>query len=117
MLAGHVDAFAAIVERWNAPLLRLARRFARDEAVAEEMVQEALVRAYRGLAGWRGDAAFSTWLFAVALNVYRSMARRLGPPAEHLDEVAATAGPWEALAAAERAAVVRRAVAALPPVP
>ena len=114
VLAGDVDAFATIVHRWNAPLLRLARRFAGDEAVAEEMVQEAFVRAYRGLAGWRGDSAFSTWLFAVALNVCRTTARRLGPRVEPLDEVTSPGGPWESLAAAERAAVVRRAVAALP---
>ena len=114
VLAGNVDAFAGIVRRWNGPLLRLARRFSRDEAVAEEMVQDAFVRAYRGLAAWRDDAAFSTWLFAVALNCFRTLSRRLGPPTEPLVDTEAGTNPWESLDAADRRAIVRRAVATLP---
>ena len=87
VLQGDAAAFAGIVERWQGPLVNLAYRFVRDRGRAEEMAQEAFLRAYRGLATWRGDAAFSTWLFAVAANLYRAEIRRI-PPLVPLDEIA-----------------------------
>ena len=54
-----------IVTRWQGPLVNLAYRFVRDRGRAEEMAQEAFLRAYRGLATRRGDAAFSPGVFAV----------------------------------------------------
>ena len=72
VLAGDVSAFEGIVRRWQTPLVNLAYRFCRDPGRAEEMAQEAFLRAYRGLRGWRRDSAFSTWMFAVATNLYRS---------------------------------------------
>lgn len=77
VLAGDVDAFELIVRRWHRPLINLAYRFSRDRGRAEEMAQEAFLRAYRSLHQWRKDAAFSTWLFALATNVYRSELRRI----------------------------------------
>src|SRR5687767_12295913 len=77
VLAGDVDAFEGIVERWQRPLVNLAYRFCRNESQAEEMAQDAFLRAFRFLHQWRQDAAFSTWLFSIALNVYRSRMRRL----------------------------------------
>ena len=71
-----MDAFSGIVERWQRPLVNLAYRFCRDRGQAEEMAQEAFLRAFQRLGQWRDDAAFSTWLFAVALNVYRNATRR-----------------------------------------
>ncbi|MFB3779157.1 MAG: RNA polymerase sigma factor [Bryobacteraceae bacterium] len=64
----------------------------------------------------RRDAAFSTWLFALASNLYRTELKRLPPRAESLDRVAAAGGPDpEALAGGrETASAVRAAVAALP---
>ena len=79
VLAGDVSAFEAIVRRWQTPLVNLAYRFCRDRGRAEDMTQEAFLRAYRSLASWRKDAAFSTWLFALATNLYRSEIRRLPP--------------------------------------
>ena len=76
VLAGEIAAFEGIVRRWQGPLVNLAYRFCRDRARAEEMAQEAFLRAYRGLNRWRKEAAFSTWLFAVATNLYRSELRR-----------------------------------------
>ena len=92
VLQGDAAAFAGIVERWQGPLVNLAYRFVRDRGRAEEMAQEAFLRAYRGLATWRGDAAFSTWLFAVATNLYRAEIRRI-PPLVPLDEIAEPASP------------------------
>jgi RNA polymerase sigma-70 factor (ECF subfamily) len=77
VLAGDADAFESIVRRWHHPLISLAYRFCRDHGRAEEMAQEAFLRAYRALHQWRKDAVFSTWLFALATNVYRSELRRI----------------------------------------
>lgn len=118
-LAGDPDGFAGIVERWQAPLLNLAYRFVRDRDRAEDLAQDAFVQAYRRLDRFRGDSAFSTWLFSVALNVYRSALRRRPVPAVPLDAVAERIDPRQpvelALADAERDELVRRAVLALPP--
>jgi RNA polymerase sigma-70 factor (ECF subfamily) len=86
VLAGDVSAFEPIVRRWQKPLVNLAYRFCRDRSRAEDMAQEAFLRAYRSLASWRGDAAFSTWLFALATNLYRSEIKRLPPLTTQLDE-------------------------------
>ena len=86
VLAGEVSAFEGIVRRWQGPLINLAYRFCHDRARAEDMAQEAFLRAYRGLVQWRKDAAFSTWLFSVATNLYCSELRR-STPMLALDEV------------------------------
>lgn len=86
VLAGDVSSFEPIVRRWQKPLVNLAYRFCRDRSRAEDMAQEAFLRAYRSLASWRKDAAFSTWLFALATNLYRSEIRRLPPLTAPLDE-------------------------------
>ena len=79
VLAGNTAAFAGIVERWQSPLVNLAYRFCRDSSRAEDMAQEAFLRAYRKLETFRGEASFSTWLFALATNVYRDEVRRVTP--------------------------------------
>jgi RNA polymerase sigma-70 factor (ECF subfamily) len=88
VLAGDLSAFEGIVRRWQLPLVNLAYRFCRDRARAEEMAQEAFLRAYRGLAQWRGDAAFSTWLIALAANQYRSAIQRRPIALVALDQAA-----------------------------
>jgi RNA polymerase sigma-70 factor (ECF subfamily) len=110
-------AFERIVYRWQRPLINLAFRFCHDRARAEDMAQEAFLRAYRALNGWRRDAAFSTWLFALATNLYRSELRRIPAKTFSLDEVAELGGVaaiHEALEDEGRDRVVRRAVWGLP---
>ena len=90
VLAGDISAFEGIVRRWQGPLVNLAYRFYGDRGRAEDMAQEAFLRAYRALGQWRKDAAFSTWLFAVATNLYRSELRRIpvrGLPLEDIAEL------------------------------
>ena len=77
VLAGETDAFERIVRRWQRPLINLAYRFFRDHGRAEEMAQAAFLRAYRALSQWRKEAAFSSWLFALTTNLYRSELRRI----------------------------------------
>jgi RNA polymerase sigma-70 factor (ECF subfamily) len=80
------------------------------------MAQEAFVKAYAALASWRGESRFSTWLFALALNLYRSRARRYEPAFVPVDEATAADAPraLDVLEARERDERVRRAVLALP---
>ena len=117
VLAGETEAFALLVERWQIPLVNLAWRYCRDRGRAEEMAQEAFLRAWRNLAQWRGDAAFSTWLFALAANFYRTELRRIPAGMKSLDEIAEP--PDERLSpgvldTARRDESIRRAVLALP---
>lgn len=116
VLAGDTDAFGGIVERWQGPLVNLAYRFCHDHGHAEDMAQEAFLKAYRSLASWRGEARFSTWLFAIALNLYRSRVRRVELPLVALDRVQLVdeQRPEDAFEDRERDETVRRAVLKLP---
>lgn len=117
VLAGDVSAFEGIVRRWQGPLVNLAYRFCRDRGRAEEMAQEAFLRVYRALGQWRKDAAFSTWLFAVATNLYRTELRRIPARVVSLDDVAELRDPRApdgGLEDVDRDRAVRRAVVALP---
>jgi RNA polymerase sigma-70 factor (ECF subfamily) len=117
VLAGDISAFEEIVQRWQKPLINLAYRFCHDRGRAEEMAQEAFLRAYRGLNQWRKDAAFSTWLFALATNLYRSELRRIPARTMSLDEIAEPADTRASdggLEDRDRNSAVRRAVLNLP---
>ena len=116
-LAGDRSGFEAIVGRWQSRLVSLAWRFCRDRATAEDMAQEVFVKAFRSLASFRGDSAFSTWLISIAVNTFRSRLRAEGQPLLSLDpnRVFATAqGPSRDLEDRERDEHVRRAVLTLP---
>ncbi len=74
-------AFAELVRRHQSAVRGLLRRLApADPALADDLAQETFLRAYRGLAGWRGGARFSTWLYRIAWNAWASHARRPPPP-------------------------------------
>lgn len=118
VLAGDISSFEGIVRRWQGPLINLAYRFCRDRGRAEEMAQEAFLRAYRALAQWRKEATFSTWLFALATNLYRSELRRIPATNVMLDDVAEpvdTRAQDGGVEDRDRDLAVRRAVGALPP--
>ena len=67
--AGEVEAFSVLVRRHERIVYNLAFRFMRDTALAEDMAQEAFLKAYRLLHGFRGDCSFSTWLYRVTSSV------------------------------------------------
>jgi RNA polymerase sigma-70 factor (ECF subfamily) len=116
VLDGDTSAFAAIVERWQGPLVNLAYRFCRDRERAEDMAQEAFLRAFRGLKSWRRDAAFSTWLFALATNVYRTEMRRFTPESIPLDDTVSPVSSLENSASEDdRRSMVQKALRSLPP--
>ncbi|MFZ0684968.1 MAG: sigma-70 family RNA polymerase sigma factor [Terriglobales bacterium] len=117
VLAGDISAFEGIVRRWQGPMINLAYRFCQDRGRAEEMAQEAFLRAYRGLSQWRKEAVFSTWLFALATNLYRSELRRIPARTASIDDIAEPADTRASDGGMEeydRDLAVRRAVDNLP---
>ena len=68
VLAGDLAAFNGIVQRWQGRLINLAWRFSRDRSSAEDMAQEAFVKAFRSLRTFRGESTFSMWMMSIALN-------------------------------------------------
>lgn len=83
-LARHRDegAIRVLVQRHNRRLFRVARSVVRDDAEAEDIVQETYVRASTNLDRFRGDAQLSTWLTRIALNEALGRVRRRRPMAE-----------------------------------
>jgi RNA polymerase sigma-70 factor (ECF subfamily) len=81
--AGDVRAFEALVRRYERWVFTLTLRMLGDRAEAEDLAQEVFLKAYRGLAGFRGDSRFSTWLYAIAsrhcLTALAGRARAGGP--------------------------------------
>jgi RNA polymerase sigma-70 factor (ECF subfamily) len=74
--AGDMDSFNQLVTRWERPIYALAFRTLRREEDARDVVQEAFMRAYRGLPGFKGQAKFSSWLYRIALNLCRDWIRK-----------------------------------------
>src|SRR5262245_27838586 len=74
--AGDAEAFRALVERYGAPLFRLAWRIVGDAATADDAVQESLLRAYRALPRFDDRARFATWLYRIAANTAVEMLRK-----------------------------------------
>jgi RNA polymerase sigma-70 factor (ECF subfamily) len=117
VLAGDTAAFAAIVQRWQGPLVKLAYRFCRNRARAEDMAQDAFLRAFGRLSTWRRQSAFSSWLFSLAINLYRSELRRVPPdavPFETIPEIAAPRRVDTDFEEQDRRAALRRALDSLP---
>ena len=67
-LRNEPTAFRAIMARHNQRLFRIARGVVRDDSIAEDVVQEAYLRAFRNLDKFRGEASLSTWLHRIVLN-------------------------------------------------
>ncbi|MGO4839156.1 sigma-70 family RNA polymerase sigma factor, partial [Rhizobiaceae sp. 2RAB30] len=76
------DAIRVLVQRYNRRLFRVARGIVRDDAEAEDVVQETYVRAFTNLGSFRGEAQLSTWLTRIALNEALGRMRRRRPTAE-----------------------------------
>ncbi len=66
--SGERNAFDALVRKYRQRVLKLAMRYVRNRADAEDAVQEAFLKAYGGLRNFRGDAAFYSWLHRIAIN-------------------------------------------------
>jgi RNA polymerase sigma-70 factor (ECF subfamily) len=71
---GDADAYAALVERYYGSCARIARRMLRNDADAEDVVQDTFLRAYRSIARFDGQRVFRVWLFTILVNQCRSAA-------------------------------------------
>ncbi len=69
---GDKHAFDLLVSKYQRRLGRLISRFVRDPAEAEDVTQDAFIKAYRALPGFRGDSAFYTWLYRIGINTAKN---------------------------------------------
>jgi RNA polymerase sigma-70 factor (ECF subfamily) len=123
---GDGAAAALVMQRHNRALWRIARGILRDEAEAEEAVQDAYMRAFTSAAGFRGEASLSTWLARIVINeALRRLGRRRptadlsaiaeGTAARHPHPLAMPPPtPEQAAARAQIRRLVEQAVDALP---
>ena len=121
VLEGDISLFEILMRRYNQRLFRVARGILADDAEAEDVMQDAYVRAFRELAGFRGEARFATWLTRIACHEALARARkrrRLVPisPAggEPPDPPSQASSPERELENRELQAVLRDAVEVLP---
>ena len=101
---GDVESFNQLVLRWERPIYALAYRVIGREEEARDVVQETFLRAFRGLANFRGQAKFSSWIYRIALNLCRDWIRRerrapvsQAPEGVDLADLAAERGPAESI--------------------
>src|SRR3954468_13529803 len=122
---GDVESFNQLILRWERPIYALAYRVIGREDEARDVCQEAFLRAFRALPGFKGQAKFSSWLYRITLNLCRDWIRRqrrtpVSQMPEDMDalEAAAARGPVESIedlgARRELSAVVEEAMALLP---
>lgn len=69
---GDRAAFNVLVLKYQHKVLKLVNRYVRDQAEAEDIAQEAFIKAYRALPSFRGDSAFYTWLYRIAINTAKN---------------------------------------------
>jgi len=121
-LAGTPGAFDLIVERYRRPIYQVCYRFVGNHEDASDLSQDVFLRAYRGLKNFRGQAALSTWLYRIGVNVCLNRVSTKKPldsttnePIETQNLIDATNdSPAERLMREEQSARVRAAIARLP---
>ena len=124
---GDKRAFDVLVLKYQHRIYSLVTRFIRDPDEVRDVVQEAFIKAYRALPGFRGESAFFTWLYRIAINTAKNylVSRARRPPgadvdiedAEYLESAGALrdlAGPENQLMTEQLRAVIDKAIRALP---
>jgi RNA polymerase sigma-70 factor (ECF subfamily) len=124
---GDKQAYNLLVGKYQQKILRLVSRFIRDSMECEDVTQEAFIKAYRALPNFRGDSAFYTWLYRIAVNTAKNYLVSAGrrPPAQDLDAQEASnsaAGasfvdlntPESVMMNSELITVIRKTIAELP---
>lgn len=113
---GESEAFGRLVERYQRDVYRLCYRYVNDHHDANDLAQEVFLKAYRAIGRFRGDSAFSTWLYRIAVNTCLNFRSARRPPQEPIDEQLPDGAPGAGaeVERAEQARRVRAAVARLP---
>src|SRR4051812_1380698 len=122
VLAGETALFEVLMRRHNQRLFRVARAIVRDDVEAEDVMQEAYVRAFSQLAQFEGRASWATWLTRIAVNEALARVRRRGRFVDTDVETSEGSkegtmerpGPEDQTSARELGAFLERAVDALP---
>lgn len=70
--AGDKSAFDILVLKYQQKVINLVNRYVHDPHLSMDVAQEAFIKAYRGLANFRGDSAFYTWLYRIAINTAKN---------------------------------------------
>jgi RNA polymerase sigma-70 factor (ECF subfamily) len=117
-VSGQREAFDVIVERHRRAVYQVCYRFAGNHEDASDLAQDTFVRAWRGLRRFRGQAALSTWLYRIAVNVCLNRQAVRAPGLDRIEPDrlvdSRSDDPRAALLRNERAEQVRRAIAGLP---
>jgi RNA polymerase sigma-70 factor (ECF subfamily) len=84
---GDKRAFDLLVIKYQHKVLSIVSRFVSDSSEANDVAQEAFIKAYRAIANFRGDAAFYTWIYRIAVNTAKNylVSRGRRPPASDID--------------------------------
>ena len=84
---GDTRAFDMLVLKYQHKIFSLISRYVRDADEVQDVAQEAFIKAYRSLPGFRGDSAFYTWLYRIAVNTAKNylVSRSRRPPASDID--------------------------------
>jgi RNA polymerase sigma-70 factor (ECF subfamily) len=84
---GDKSAFDLLVRKYQHKVVKLVLRYVRNPAEAEDIAQEAFIKAYRALPQFRGDSAFYTWMYRIAINTAKNSlaSRDRSPIAYDLD--------------------------------
>ena len=109
-LAGSQDAYRALVERHSRAVLTLVTRLVRDQGVAEELSQDAFVKAFGALRSFDSSYKFSNWILRIAHNVAIDYLRKARPPIVSIDDEVSGRETADALADAREPSAFDRAV-------
>ena len=84
---GDKRAFDVLVQRYQYKIIKLVSRYVHDSTEALDISQEAFIKAYRALPGFRGESAFYTWLYRIAINTAKNylVAQGRRPPGSDID--------------------------------
>ncbi|MBI5040366.1 MAG: sigma-70 family RNA polymerase sigma factor, partial [Gammaproteobacteria bacterium] len=79
---GDKRAFDLLVRKYQNKIVHLVTRYLHDPSEAQDVAQEAFIKAYRALPSFRGDSAFYTWLYRIAINTAKNylVAQNRRPP-------------------------------------
>jgi len=113
---GEREAFDRLVERYQRAVYRLCYRYVNNHEDANDMAQEAFLRAYRAISKFRGDSSFATWLYRIAVNTCLNFRAARKPEPVELPEALADGRPGAAehVEYEQRARRIREAVTLLP---